>query len=105
MPAIKITNQATSTNALANNTFRTIGRPSLLTLYASCVTATDSISLSVGTKQIVVNANPNIESSADVVDTDRDMILFREPVPMGDIFLPITATTAVNFILRIEEVA
>lgn len=105
MPAIKVTNQASSTNALANNQFKTIQRPSLLTVYASCVTATDTLSLSVGTKQIIVNANPNIESSADVVDIDRDLILFREPAPLGDMTLAITATTAVNFLIRIEEVA
>jgi len=104
MPAIKVANQATSTNALSTNPFRNVQRPSLITLYASCVTATDTIAFSVANKDIVRNANPNIEISADVVDTDRDLILSREPVPSGEMLLAVTATTAVNFLIIIEEV-
>jgi len=104
MPAIKITNQATNANALSTLKFSKLTMGALLSLYASAVTATDVISLSVDNEEFLRNANPNIETAADVVDTDRDQILFREPTGPGDIFLPITATTAVNFLLVIENV-
>lgn len=104
MPAIKVSNQATSTNALALNSFRNITRPTLLSLYAAGVTVTDTLSLSCGQKQLVILANPNIEIAADVVDTDRDMILHREPLPMGELSMPVTVTTATNFLIILEEV-
>lgn len=104
MPAIKVTNQATSTNALASLPFTQITVPTLLTMYASCVTNTDVVSLSCGSKEIVRNANPNIESSADVVDIDRDLIIAREPLPPGQLSLAVTATTAVNFLIVLEQV-
>lgn len=104
MPAIKVTNQATAANALDGLKFQDIESPSLVSLYASCVTNTDAIDYSVGSEDFLKNANPNIEASADVVDTDRDQILFQEPVPAGKQFLDVTATTAVNYLIVIEQV-
>lgn len=104
MPAIKIVNQGTSVNAISTSPFRTIRGPALVSLYASCVNATDTIGFAVANQEILRNASPNIESSADVVDTDRDMILAREPVPAGEMTLSVTATTAVNVLIVIEEV-
>lgn len=105
MPSIKVANQATATNAVNGLKFSKLSAPALLSLYASAVTVTDTIGLSVGSEDFLVDAGPNIEASADVVDTNRDQILFSEPVPDGDIFLPVVATTAVNFLLVIEELA
>lgn len=103
MPAIKVANQATTTNAVNGLKFEDVPRGgALASLYASAVTVTDTIGFSVGSEDFLVNANPNIEISADVVDTDRDQILFQEPVPAGKIFVPITATTAVGFLLVLE---
>jgi hypothetical protein len=104
MPTIKRVNVATSTDALQGLKFKVQNSPALISLFASCVTATDTISFSVGSREFLVNASPNIEGSADVVDTDRDQILFQERVPPGEYFIAITATTAVNFILVIEPV-
>lgn len=103
MPTIKLLNVATTVNALANLQFSTIGAlGALLTLFASGVTAGDVVSVTVGGKNIVDLGQPNIEISADVVDTDRDLIFLREPVPPGDILVPVTATTAVNLLFIIE---
>jgi len=104
MPAIKRVNVGTTTDALNGLKFKVQSRPALVTLFATCVTATDTISFAVGSSEIVVNASPNIESSADVVDNDRDGILFQERVPPGEYFIAITATTAVNFLLVIDPV-
>lgn len=103
MPAIKITNQATAANALDGLRFQDLLSAALISLYLSCVTATDAVTYSVDSEGYLNVANPNIEDSADVVDTDRDQVLFQEPVPKGKQFLQITATTAVNFLLVIEE--
>jgi hypothetical protein len=105
MPSIKRVNVTTTTDALNGLKFKVQGRPALVTLFASCVTATDRVSFSVGSQEVLVDASPNIEASADVVDTDRDTILFQERVPPGEYFLQITATTAVNFLLVIDPVS
>lgn len=104
MPAIKVVNQATAQDALATLRFRNVQGPTLLSFYASCVTAGDTVSLSIGSRELIVDAEPNIEASADVVDTDRDMILAREPIGAGELHLQVAATTAVNFLIILEEV-
>lgn len=103
MPSILVKNQATSQNAVNGLKFEDIpDGGALLSLYASGVTAGDTIGLSVGSEDFLVDAAVNIESSADVVDTDRDQIMFQEPVPKGKLFVPISATTAVNFLIVLE---
>lgn len=104
MPSIKVNNQATSTNALDGLKFQELEGPALISLYASAVTNDDTVSLSVGAgNEMLVDANPNLEA-ADQVQVERDQILFREPAPAGKLFMPVTATTAINFLLVIEEV-
>lgn len=103
MPSTKVSNQADSTNAMNGLTFEDIPEGgALLSLYAAGVTVLDTIGLSVGSERFLVDANVNIEISADVVDTDRDQILFREPVPEGKLFLPVSVTTALNWLLVLE---
>lgn len=103
MPAIKVINQATSANAVNGLKYEDIPPGgALLSLYASGATAGDTIGLSVGSEDFLVDAQVNIEASADVVDTDRDQLLFQEPVPSGKLFVPIAATTAVNFLIVLE---
>jgi hypothetical protein len=103
MPAIKLVNVASTPNAVNGLDFEDVPEGGAqLTLYASAVTAGDIIGLKVGQEVYAVGVEPNIESSADVVDTDRDLVLFKEPVGPGRIYIPITCTTAVNFLLIIE---
>ena len=47
-------------------------------------------------------ASINIEGSADVVSTEDDMILDREPVPAGKQFLSVEGQVA-NFLIVIED--
>jgi hypothetical protein len=61
----------------------------LVSIYATTAVAGGNISYSVGTERFLVAASVNIESSADVVDTDRDLVLDREPVPPGKQFLAV----------------
>lgn len=106
MPSTKIVNQATSANAMAGLNFEDIPpQGALLSLYASGVTAGDTISCTAAGEQLAVDAEPNIEIGADVVDTSRDRILFQEPVSEGKVFIPVTATTAINWLLVVEYAA
>jgi len=104
MPSICIRNQVTAANALNGLKFSKLAGPALLSLALSSVTVTDTVSFSVGDREILRLANPSIEISADVVDWGRDQVLFAEPAEGGeDLFMAVTATTAVGFLLVIDE--
>lgn len=102
MPSIKVSNQATSTNAVDGLKFSRINRPTRIGFWASAVTVTDTVSVSVDQTDYLVNAGPNIEASADVCDTNRDQLLFDEAVRQGQLFVAVTATTAINFLVRLR---
>lgn len=103
MPSILLKNQAVQSNAVDGVQFQDIPSPgALVSIYGSTPTAGALVSYSVGTERFLVDAAVNIESSADVVDTDRDKILDREPVPAGKQFLSISSQIA-NVLLVIEQ--
>lgn len=104
MPSIRLSNVAAGTaNALDGLQFQDIPEPgALVTIYASTPTALGLISYSVGTERFLVNASINIEGSADVVSTEVDMVLDREPVPAGKQFLAVDDQIA-NVLVVIED--
>jgi len=103
MPSIMRKNVAAGVaNAVDGLQFQDIESPgALITIYASTPTAGGLISYSVGTERFLVDAAVNIEGSADVVSTDADKVLDREPVPPGKQFLG-TVAQIINFLLVIE---
>jgi len=104
MPSIMLKNVAAGTpNALDGLQFQDIPQPgALVTIYASTPAAGGLISYSVGTERFLVAAAVNIEISADVVDTQQDLVLDREPVPPGKQFLAVDAQIG-NVLLVIEQ--
>ncbi len=104
MPSIRINNIAAGTaNALDGLQFQDIPQPgALVTIYGSTPTALGLISYSVGTERFLVDAGVNVEIVADAVDTQRDMILDREPVPAGKQFLAVDAQIC-NVLVVIED--
>jgi hypothetical protein len=104
MPSIRLSNQAAGTsNALDGLPFQDLPEGgALVSIYGSSATAGGLLSYSVGTERYMVDAYVNTESAADVVDTNRDMILDREPVPGGKQFLSVD-TQICNVLLVIED--
>lgn len=104
MPSIALKNVAAGTaNAVDGLQFQDIPRPgALVTIYGTTAAAGGTIDYKVGTEAFLQAAELNIEASADVVDTDRDMVLVREPVPAGKQFLAVNAQIA-NLLVVIEE--
>ena len=103
-PSIRTNNVPAGTaNALDGLQFQDIPEPgALVTIYASTPTATGTISYSVGTERFLVAAEENVEIVADAVDTQRDMLLDREPVPAGKQFLAVDTQIA-NILVVIED--
>jgi len=102
-PSISRKNVAAGTaNAVDGLQFQDIpDGGALVSIYASTPTAGANIDYKVGTESFLVLAELNIEGSADVVNTNVDMVLDREPVPGGKQFLAVNAQIA-NFLLVIE---
>lgn len=104
MPTLSFRTAATTEDGLSNRKFNVVP-PSgaILNLWASCVTITDVFGLSIGDRDIVtMGALCNIEDSTGVVDTDRDQVVFSEFVGPGQLFLPATMTTAINFLIHLR---
>ena len=104
MPSIRLSNVAAGTdNALDGLQFQDIPEPgALVSIYGSTAVAGGLASYSVGTERFLVNAYLNTEIVADAVDSSRDMVLDREPVPAGKQFLSV-ATQIVNVLVVIED--
>lgn len=103
MPGISLKNVAAGVaNALDGLQFQVIPPGgALVTIYASTPTAGGNIDFSIGSEQFLSSAEVNIEGSADVVSTESDLILWKEPVPGGKMFLPVNAQIC-NVLVQIE---
>jgi len=103
MPSIRVNNAGVQANAVDGLQFQDIpAGGALVTIYASTAVALGLISYSVGTERFLVDCGPNVEIVADAVDTQRDMVLDREPVPAGKQFLAVAAQVC-NFLIVIED--
>ena len=105
MPTTSRRNIAATGDALNGLKFKTFNRPTLVTVAAASQAAGGVFSYSVGSEaELCSDAAVNIESSADVVDMQRDIILSREPAPAGEHFMDVSALgTAFNFVRIVER--
>jgi len=103
MPSIKRVNIAAGVvNDLDGLQFQDIPEPgALVSIYGSTAVVLGNIDYSVGTERFLVGAQLNVETT-DVVDTSRDMVLDREPVPAGKQFLAVNAQIC-NYLIVIED--
>jgi len=104
MPSIKPPGGATSSDALANIKFSVIPLGgAILNFWAAGATAADAVGLSIGDRDLLVTGSEcNIEASADRVSVDTDQLLFNEAVNAGQLFLPVTATAEVQFLIALR---
>lgn len=103
MPTIRRQLSAPSENALEGLKFSVQNGPALVTMYAATATAGETLSFSVNNQDVLVDAPLNVQVAADVLDTDRDQILFREVVPAGKYYLRAPAVaTELDYMLVIE---
>jgi len=97
---------AVTADALSDEDIRNIERPSVVNLWASCVTNGDRIGLRLNRSIIMDDGEANVEASADVIDTERDQLVFNSVVPVGRLRVPVpTVTTEIQFIVTVDPVA
>jgi len=105
MPTIRARVGTTTPDALTALKFKILPpRGAVVNLWAAGVTLTDDIGYSVGAGEIISQGTDiNIEVSADVIDQDRDQVLFNELItPGGEQFIPVTVTTEMQFLLSMK---
>jgi len=97
---------AASTNdAISDEDIRTVPVPSLVSLYASCVTLTDNVGLRLDKTIIMDDGIVNIRAAAiSVVLMDQDGLVFETVVGAGTLRIPVTVTTSAIIHLITEPI-
>lgn len=97
---------AATDDALNGLKFKVQGSPALISLYASAAAAGNEIQFSVGSREVAVDQQVNLESADRVIDVDRDQILFQERVPPGEMYLRVPALSGADltFMLVIDPI-
>ena len=96
---------AVTNDALSDQDIRTVEVPSVVNLWSSSVTKSDQIGLRLDKTIIMDDGTNNIESSADVIDVDRDHLVFHTVVGRGTLRVPVpTLTTELQFLISVEPI-
>lgn len=103
---IRFTQTGTSTDALNNRKYSKNDFWAFLSLFAACETSGDSIGFSVGSTEVIVAGTVlNVRTAANVIDTDRDQLLFQDRAAPGQYYMPMTMTTSETAMLIITPTA
>lgn len=96
---------AVTADALSDEDIRRVEVPSIINFFASSVTNGDQVGLRLDRTIIMDDGECNIEISADVIDTDRDQLVFGTVVGRGQLRVPVpTLTTELQFLLSVEPI-
>lgn len=96
---------AVTGDAISTEEIRRVDRLSFVNFWAASVTNGDQVGLSLNRTEIMPAGECNIELSADVIDTDRDQLVFQSLVGAGQLRVPVPVlTTELQFLLSVEPV-
>jgi hypothetical protein len=96
---------ATTNDALSDQDIRQVEGPSIVNLWASAVTVTDTIGLRLDKTIIMDDGTANVSAAAlGMIDTDRDQLIFNSVVGAGELRMPVTVTTSLIFLLSVEPI-
>ena len=105
MAARRLLVSATTNDAIADQDIRTVEVPSLVSLYASCVTLTDEIGLRLDKTIIMDDGIVNIRAAAlSLVNVDSDGLVFESVVGAGQLRVPVSVTTSAIIHLIVEPI-
>jgi len=106
MASLRLLVSAVNADVLATQIIRKIIVPSVVNLWASCVTVTDTLGLNWGplAAQILAQGTMNIRAAAlGNIFVSDDQLLFNTLLGVGELQLPVdTLTTSLIFLLSVE---
>ena len=96
---------ATTNDALADQDIRTVEAPSVVNMWASSVTVTDTIGLRLDKTVIMDDGTCNVRAAAvGLVLTSDDQLVFDTVVGPGTLRVPVTVGTSAIFIISVEPI-
>jgi len=97
---------AVTADALSDQIIRIVEAPSVVNMWASAVTVTDTIGLFLGKTSIMDEGTANVRAAAvGLVVTSDDQLVFNSVVGAGDLRIPIgLLTTSLIFLISVEPI-
>lgn len=96
---------ATTGDALADQDIRQVDVPSIVNMWASCVTLTDNIGLRLDKTIMMDDGIVNIRAAAlSLVAISDDQVVFNTLVGPGQLRVPVTVTTSAIIHISVEPV-
>jgi len=98
MPSIKLNitsaGAETLTNIVDGLKFSKLEVPHAVTIYAASSLETSAMNASVDSTEFLNTGILNLEEGTGVVNSDRDLVVSREIVPAGQLFVALTVAAA-----------
>ena len=105
MAARRLLVAATTNDALADQDIREVTVPSIVNLWAGCVTLTDQIGLRLDKTIIMDDGICNIHAAAiSLVNLSDDGLVVDSVVGAGTLRVPVTVTTSLIFHITVEPI-
>ncbi|MEE8139191.1 MAG: hypothetical protein V3T81_10045 [Thermoanaerobaculia bacterium] len=105
MAARRLLVAATTNDALSDQDIRTVEVPSVVNLWAACVTLTDTIGLRLDKTIILDDSICNIRAAAVSLNhISDDGLVFDSVVGPGTLRVPVTVTTSLIFTISVEPI-
>lgn len=106
MSARRLLVAATTSDAISTEDIRTVDRPSVVSLWGSCVTLTDNVGLRLDKTIIMDDGIVNIHAAAlSLINISDDGLVFDHIVGRGTLRIPVTVTTSAIIHLVVEPIA
>lgn len=105
MSARRLLVEASTNDAISDEDIRTVEVPSVVSLYASCVTLTDLIGLRLDKTIIMDDGIVNIHAAAlSLVNVTDDGLVFETVVGPGQLRIPVTVAVSAIIHLIVEPI-
>lgn len=96
---------STTNDALSDQDIRSVESPSVVNLWATTVTVTDTIGLRLDKTIIMDDGTANVSAAAaGMIDTGRDQLVFDTVVGPGTLRLPVTVGTSAIYLISVEPI-
>ncbi len=94
-----------NTDALSTQNIRRVTRPSVVNLFASSVTVTDTIALFLDNTEIMAAGLMNVSAAAlGLIQVQEDQLVFNSVIGVGDLRLPVLTGTSLDFLISVEPI-